>query len=208
MNNRRQITYVVDDDVSVCRALKLLLKQHGFRVETFTRATEFLAFKHLKVPSCLVLDVRMPSMSGIVLQNVMTDRQLNIPIIFITSFGTISMGVRAMKAGAIDFLPKPFTEENLLSAIEIAIVKNKAEIKRQTEIANIKGHINTLSPRELEVFRLVTQGMLNKQIAAKRKITIQTIKIHRSRVMYKMQAKTLTELIHFAQKADNRSPKP
>jgi len=206
MNNRRQIAYVVDDDVSVCRALKLLLKQHGFRVETFTGATEFLAFKHLKIPSCLILDVRMPGMSGLTLQNVMGDRQLNIPIIFITSFGTIFMGVKAMKAGAIDFLPKPFTEDKLLNAIEIAVAKNKTQIKHQSAIANIKGHINSLSPRELEVFRFVARGMLNKQIASKRGTSIQTIKIHRSRVMHKMQAKTLTELIHFARQAGIISP--
>jgi FixJ family two-component response regulator len=197
-NKRRQIAYVVDDDVSVCRALKLLLEQHGFRVETFTHATEFLDFKHLKAPSCLVLDVRMPGMSGLALQSVMTNRQLNIPIVFITSFGTISVSVKAMKAGAIDFLPKPFTEKRLLNAIEIAITKSKVQSKKQAEITRIKGDINTLSPRELEVFRFVTQGMLNKQIASKRGTSIQTIKAHRGHVMLKMHAKTLTELIHFA----------
>src|ERR1700688_326843 len=126
MNKHQQIAYVVDDDISVCRALKALLEQHGFRVETFTAATEFLSFKHLKVPSCLVLDVRMPGMSGLALQQIMTEKQLNIPIVFITSFGTISVSVKAIKAGAIDFLPKPVTEKVLLNAIEVAIIKSKA----------------------------------------------------------------------------------
>ena len=193
----KQIAYIVDD-ASVCRALKLLLEQHGFRVETFTRATKFLEFRHLKAPSCLVLDVRMPGMSGLALQSVMTDMQLNIPIVFITSFGTISVSVKAMKGGAIDFISKPFTEKKLLNAIEMAITQSKSLNKRQAEIARIKGDINTLSPRELEVFHFVTRGMLNKQIAAKRGTSIQTIKIHRGRVMFKMHAKTLTELIHVA----------
>jgi len=201
LDKRRQIAYVVDDDVSVCRSLRLLLNQHGFRVETFTRATDFLTFKHIKLPSCLVLDVRMPGMSGLALQDIMTDRKLAVPIIFITSFGTISKSVRAIKAGAVDFLAKPFTEEKLLNAIEIAITQNKAHHKQQAEIEKIKDHVDTLSPRELEVFHFVTKGMLNKQIASKRGTSIQTIKVHRGRVMYKMHAKTLTELIHFAQKA-------
>lgn len=202
MHNRMQIIYVVDDNISICRALKLLLKQHGFRVETFTSAEEFLTFKHPPKPSCLVLDVRMPGgISGLALQKVMIDRQLLIPIVFITSFGTITMSVKAMKAGAIDFLPKPFTEKRLLNAIEIAIVKNKDQIKQKKEKIKIEEHIKTLSPRELEVFHFVVKGMLNKQIASKRGTSIQTIKIHRGHVMYKMQAKNLIELIRFAQKA-------
>ena len=202
MNSHRQMIYVVDDDISVCRALKLLLKQHGFRVETFTSAKEFLAFKYPKKPSCVVLDIRMPGgISGLALQEVMIERQLLIPIVFITSFGTITMCAKAMKAGAIDFLPKPFTEKRIINAIQIAIDKNKAQIKQQKEKTKIEEHINTLSPRELEVFRFVVQGMVNKQIASKRGTSIQTIKVHRGRVMYKMQARNLIELIHFAQKA-------
>ncbi len=201
MNNRRPIVYVVDDDVSVCRALSLLLKSHGFKVETFTRAAGFLAFKHPKVPSCLVLDIRLPDINGLALQDAMVARQLAIPIVFITGYGDIPMSVKAMKAGAVDFLPKPFTKKKLLDAITQAIVKNKAQIKKQAEISKIKCRIRTLSPRELEVFRLVAKGMLSKQIARKRGTALQTIKVHRSRVMQKMQAKTVTELIRFAQKA-------
>ena len=201
MNNKSTIIYVVDDDVSICRALGLLLKSHGFRVETFTRAEEFLNFKHLKVQSCLVLDIRLPNINGFALQEVMVQRGIITPIIFITGYGDIPMSVKAMKAGAIDFLPKPFTEKKLLNAITLAISKSKIQNKNQSEITKIKQHIDSLSPRELEVFHFVAQGMLNKQIASKRGTSLQTIKIHRGRVMQKMHAKTVTELIHFAQKA-------
>ena len=201
MSNCGSIIYIVDDDVSVCRALSLLLKSHGFKVQAFTRAEDFLVCSHPKIPSCLLLDICLPDISGLVLQDAMSAKKLKIPIIFITGHGDIPMSVRAMKAGAIDFLPKPVTKKKLLSAITQAIVKNKAQIKEQAEISRIKRHIRTLSPRELEVFRLVAKGMLSKQIAFKRGTALQTIKVHRSRVMQKMQAKTVTELIHFAQKA-------
>jgi FixJ family two-component response regulator len=200
VNNRRPIVYVVDDDLSVCRALSLLLESHGFKIQTFTRAADFLAFKHLKLPSCLVLDIQLPDMNGLVLQDAMAARKLTIPIIFITGHGDIPMSVKGMKAGAIDFLPKPFTKKKLLSAITQAILKSKAQNKKQAAISKIKRRIRTLSPRELEVFRLVVKGMLSKQIARKRGTSLQTIKVHRSRVMQKMQAKTVTELIRFAQK--------
>ena len=200
MNNCRSIIYIVDDDVSVCRALSLLLKSHGFNVQTFMRATDFLASKRLKLPSCLILDFRLPGINGFALQEVMRVRGILIPIVFITGHGDIPMSVKAMKAGAVDFLPKPFTEKKLLNAIMQAILKSKAQNKEQAEISKIKLRIKTLSPRELEVFRLVAKGMLSKQIARKRGTVLQTIKVHRGRVMQKMQAKTLTELIRFAQK--------
>jgi two-component system response regulator FixJ len=201
VNNPGHTIYIVDDDASVCRALSLLLKSHGFKVETFMVAADFLAFKHLKLPSCLVLDIQMPDMDGLMLQDAMEARKLTIPIIFITGHGDIPMSVRAMKAGAIDFLPKPFTEKKLLNAITQAISKNKIQIKELAEISKIKRRIKTLSPRELEVFQLVAKGMLSKQIAFKRGTVLQTIKVHRGRVMQKMRAKTATELIRFAQKA-------
>ena len=200
MSNRGPIIYIVDDDVSVCRALTLLLKSHGFKVHTFTRSADFLASPHPKVPSCLVLDVRIPDINGLALQEAMAARKLSIPIIFITGHGDIPMSVRAMKAGAVDFLPKPFTEKKLLNAITPAILKSKTQNKDQAEISKIKRRIKTLSPRELEVFRFVAKGMLSKQIARKRGTSLQTIKVHRGRVMQKLQAKTVTELIRFAQK--------
>ena len=200
MNNSGPSIYIVDDDVSVCRALSLLLESHGFNVRTFTRSADFLACSHPKVPSCLVLDVQLPDINGFALQDAMAVRKLAIPIVFITGHGDIPMSVKGMKAGAIDFLPKPFTKKKLLDAVTQAISKNKIQIKEQSEISTIKRRVNTLSARELEVFRLVAKGMLSKQIARKRGTALQTIKVHRSRVMQKMQAKTVTELIHFAEK--------
>ena len=164
-------------------------------------AADFLAFKHLKLPSCLVLDIQLPDINGLALQEAMAARKLAIPIIFITGHGDIPMSIKGMKAGAIDFLPKPFTKNKLLYAVTQAILKNKAQNKEQAEISKIKRRIVTLSTRELEVFRLVAKGMLSKQIVRKRGTVLQTIKVHRGRVMQKMQAKTVTELIHFAQKA-------
>src|SRR3989338_775160 len=168
MNNHSAIIYVVDDDVSVCRALGLLLRSHGFKVETFTDAAGFLAFKHPKAPSCLVLDIRLPNINGFALQEAMTRRGIATPVIFITGYGDIPMSVKAMKAGAIDFLSKPFTEKKLLNAITLAISRSKIQNKKQDEISRIKRRIKTLSPRELEVFHFVYQGMLNKQIASRR----------------------------------------
>jgi FixJ family two-component response regulator len=201
MTIRQPIIYVVDDDVSVCRALELLLRAHGFNVKTFKRAADFLAFKHPKVLSCLVLDLRLPQMNGLDLQEAMTTQGLTIPVIFISGHGDIPKSVKAMKGGAVDFLPKPFTKKELLDAIDRAIAKDKVINKEQAEIAKIWRRIKTLTPRELEVFRLVAKGMLSKQIAFKRGTSLQTIKAHRGRVMQKMQAKTVTELIHFAIKA-------
>ena len=206
MNNSRTIVYIVDDDVSVCRALSLLLKAHGFKAQAFTRSADFLACKHQKAPSCLLLDIRLPDINGLALQDAMAERKLTIPIIFITGHGDIPMSVRAMKAGAVDFLPKPLTEKKLLNAIMLAISKNRTENKKQAQIRKIQRHIEALTPREQEVFRLVAKGMLSKQVARKLGTTLQTIKVHRGRVMQKMQAKTVTELIHFAQKTGLISP--
>lgn len=201
MSPTGSIVYVVDDDVSVCRALGLLLKSHGFRVETFTSAAGFLAFKHPKILSCLISDIRLPNINGLALQEIMAQRGIVTPIIFITGYGNIPMTVKAMKAGAIDFLSKPFTDKELLASIALALTRSKVQNKNQVEIDKIKKCINTLSPRELEVFHFVARGMLNKQIASKRGISLQTIKVHRGRVMQKMQARTVTELIRLAQKA-------
>lgn len=207
MSSRKSIIYIVDDDESVRKAVSLLLKSHGFRVETFKRAEEFLAFKHFKTSSCLILDVRLPGFNGLTLQKKMTERGILIPIVFITGYGDIPMSVKAMSHGAVDFLPKPFTSEKLLNAIERAVSKNKKSKKEQAQIEKIKQRIKTLSPSEFEVFRYVAKGMLNKQIAAKRGVVLQTVKVQRASVMRKMQAKTVTELIHLAQKADVTSPR-
>jgi FixJ family two-component response regulator len=201
MNKRRPIVYIVDDDVSICRALSLLLESYGFKTATFTRALSFLAFNHPKVPSCLILDVYLPTVNGFALQAAMTKRGIVTPIIFISGHGDIPMSVKAMKAGAVDFLTKPFSKQKIVNAVMLAIEKSKTQNKKQDEIAKINRRVKSLSPRELEVFRFVVKGMLNKQIAFKRGISLQTIKVHRGRVMQKMQAKTVTELIRLAQKA-------
>lgn len=201
MNKARTYIYIVDDDISICRALSLLLKANGFVVETFISAERFLDFKHPQVPSCLILDILLPNINGFALQEAMAQQGIPMPIIFITGHGDMAMSVKAMKAGAVDFLPKPFTEKEILNAVTVAISKSKIQHKKQNEIDKIQRRIKMLSPRELEVFCLVSQGKLNKQIALKRGTSLQTIKVHRGRVMQKMQAKTVTELIHFAQKA-------
>lgn len=205
MHKRKSLIYVVDDNISICRAITLLLKSHGFKVETFPRARSFLAYKHPKLPSCLILDIRLPDINGLALQQILMRRGITIPIIFITGHGDIPMSVKGMKGGAVDFLPKPFTKKKLLNAITLAISKSVDQIKDQAEISKIKRRIKTLSPRELEVFRLVAKGMMSKNIAFKRGISLQTIKVHRGRVMQKMRAKTVTELIHFAKKAGTTS---
>ena len=201
MTDHQPLIYVVDDNVSICRAFKLLLKAYGFNVETFNKAADFLAYKHPRHQSCLVLDIRLPDINGLNLQEIMAKRGITIPIIFITGHGDIPMSVKTMKAGAVDFLPKPVTKSKLLNAITLAISKSQAQLKKQAEIDKIKRRVKTLSPKELEVFQLVAKGMLSKQIAYKRGTSLQTIKIHRSRVMQKMQAETVTDLIRFAQLA-------
>ena len=201
MDSRKPLIYVVDDNVSICRALTLLLKSHGFKVETFTRASFFLKYKHPNLPSCLILDIRLPDINGLTLQQILTRRSITIPIIFITGHGDIPTSVKTIKAGAVDFLPKPFTKKKLLNAITLAVSKSIVQNKEEAEISKIKRRIKLLSPRELEVFRLVAKGMMSKNIAFKRGTSLQTIKVHRGRVMQKMQAKTVTELIGFAQKA-------
>ncbi len=155
-----------------------------------------------KDPDVILLDILMPKIDGFeICRQLKEDKRVkDIPIIFITGHGNIPMTVKAMKAGAIDFLSKPFTAKQMLEAIRIAVIKSKALNKKQSDVAVISRRIKTLSPRELEVFHFVAQGMMNKQIASKRGISLQTIKVHRSRVMRKMQAKTVTELIHLAQK--------
>lgn len=201
MKKKNAIVYIVDDDASVGKALSLLLKANGFEVKTFTRAASFLEFKHSTAPSCLLLDICLPDINGLVLQEKMVQLGIHIPIIFITGHGDIPGSVKAMKAGAIDFFLKPFSGVKLLDAVALAIMESKAILKKQKEVVKIWKNIKTLSPRELEVFRLVVNGMLNKQIASKRGTALQTIKVHRANVMRKMQAKTVTQLIHFAQKA-------
>lgn len=194
------IIYVVDDDASVRKSVKRLITSMDFHVETFTSAQEFLRFDRSDRPCCLILDIRMPGISGLALQEELTVKNYTIPIIFITGHGDISMSVRAMKKGAVDFLTKPFDDQDLLDAIHKAIEQDKSTRQEQSEISEIQKCVDSLTSREREVFALVVTGMLNKQIAYTFKISEKTVKVHRARAMQKMHAKSLAHLVRMADK--------
>ena len=193
--------FVVDDDTSVRTALKRLIQSLGFKVKTFDSAQAFLKQDPHDGPACLVLDVRMPGMSGIELQQQLTKAGLGMPIIFITGHGNIPMSVQAMKAGAVDFIEKPFEDQKLIDAINLAIKKNNKFRTEHAEIKDLQRRVDSLTPREHEVFILVVSGMLNKQIAFDLGMSEKTVKVHRARVMDKMKAKSLADLVRMAEKA-------
>jgi len=201
------MVFIVDDDASVRKSLERLIKSVGFKVELFASAEEFLERKPYRGPNCLVLDVRMPGLSGIDLQKELAQKNISLPIIFITGHGDIPMSVKAMKDGAVDFLPKPFDDKNLLSAIDQAIDKDVQRRKEGALKAKIQRRVNTLTPREYEVLTWVITGMLNKQIASKLGVGEKTIKVHRGRVMQKMQVLSVAELVRLAQIAEIVPPK-
>lgn len=192
--------YIVDDDASVRDALKRLLRSVGLRCELFGLAQEFLRYRRPDLPSCLVLDVRLPGTSGLDLQRQLADAEIQIPIIFITAHGDIPMSVRAMKAGAVEFLPKPFRDQDLLEAIHIAMERDRTRRQRETEIAAVRARFETLTPREREVVAMVVSGMPNKRIATEIGITENTVKVHRSRAMDKMQALSLADLVKMVER--------
>jgi FixJ family two-component response regulator len=195
------VIFLVDDDASVRRALTRLIRSAGHQVESFASAREFLdSGCDSKGPSCLVLDVQMPGLSGMDLQRELQAMDMNLPIIFITGHGDIPMGVRAMKAGAVDFLPKPVREETLLPAIEQALAQSSRERIAVAELDDIRRRLDTLTTREREVMALVVTGMLNKQIAYELGIVEKTIKVHRGRMMEKMAVGSLAELVRLAEK--------
>ena len=208
MTSSDGIVFVVDDDESVRTALKRLLKSAGHKVITFSCAEEFFDHDHrFDVSGCLVLDIRMPGLSGLELKDQMAAAGINIPIIFITGHGNVPASVRAMKAGAVDFLEKPFDDLVLLDAIHRAIAKDTRAKQAQAKIREINQRVASMTPREQEVFTLVVTGMLNKQIAFELGITESTIKVHRAQVMQKMSAESFADLVRLAEKAGVHPPK-
>ena len=194
------IVFVVDDDPSVRRAIKRLIGSVGLQVELFASAQEFLQARHSEVPSCLVLDIRLPGISGLDFQRTLADADIHIPIIFVTAHGDIPMTVRAMKAGAVEFLTKPFRDQDLLDAVHVALERDRARRQQEAELGTLRKRLETLTPREREVLPLVVSGLLNKQIAAEIGTSETTVKVHRSQLMRKMGATSLAELVRLAER--------
>src|SRR6202047_126342 len=200
MTEPASIVFVVDDDPSVRRAIKRLVESVGLHVELFGSATEFINSSRPDVASCLVLDIRLPGISGLDFQRELVQAKNEIPMIFITAHGDIPMTVRAMKAGAVEFLTKPFRDQDLLDAIQVGLERDRALRQRQAEKAVLRERFESLTPREREVLPLIVPGLLNKQIAAEIGTTEATIKVHRSQLMRKMGADSLPELVRMAER--------
>jgi FixJ family two-component response regulator len=199
--------FIVDDDGGVRRAVQDLVESVGLRAESFATGLEFLKKKRTSDPSCLVLDVRLPQMSGLDFQRMLADLGVQIPIIFITAHGDIPMSVRALKSGAVEFLTKPFRDQDLLDAIQQALQLDRAAQEQQHQVQELNGRYMTLTAREREVMGLVVTGMLNKQIALEIGASEATVKIHRGNVMQKMQAGSLLELVRMVDKLKPVLPK-
>ncbi|MGZ5951165.1 MAG: response regulator transcription factor, partial [Isosphaeraceae bacterium] len=200
MSESRPLVFVVDDNLAVRTSLKRLIQSLGLDVQTFASAHEFLGAPRPDGPACLVLDVRLPDLSGLDLQQKLAKSNVELPIIFITGHGDIPMSVRAMKAGAVEFLTKPFREQDLLEAIQHGIEKHRGTRQRRAEVSGLQQLYDSLTPREREVFPLVVSGMLNKQIAHQLGTSEKTIKVHRGQLMRKMTANSLADLIRMAGK--------
>jgi len=201
-DRRTTIVFVVDDDAAMREALSSLLRAVGWQVQTCATAAEFLDHRHAETPACLLLDVRLPGSSGLELQRTLAERGDGLPIVFMTGHGDIPMSVQAMKAGAVEFLPKPFREHELLRAIELALERDAAGQRGRAELADIRQRLESLSRREREVMGLVVEGLLNKQAAAELDITEGTVKVHRRRVMKKMGAHSLPDLVRMVERVE------
>jgi len=192
--------FIIDDDKGMRQAIEDLVESVGLRAETFASGEEFLSRRHISGPSCLVLDVRLPQMSGLDFQRRLTETGTQIPIIFITAHGDVPMSVRALKSGAVEFLTKPFRDQDLLDAIQQALQHDRAAQEQQAEIHDLRERYHTLTAREREVMALVVSGMLNKQIASEIGASEATVKIHRGNAMRKMQAASVVDLVRMADK--------
>jgi FixJ family two-component response regulator len=198
MTDQSSIVFVIDDDPSVRRAIKRLVESVGLHVELFGSAAEFMNSGHPDIAGCLVLDIRLPGISGLDFQRQLAAADIRIPIIFITAHGDIPMTVRAMKAGAVEFLTKPFRDQDLLDAIQLALERDRARRQQEAEIAMLRERFESLTPRERELLPLVISGLLNKQIAAEIGATEATVKVHRSQLLRKMGADSLPDLVRMA----------
>ena len=207
MTETNAIVFIVDDDASMRESLKNLIRSVGLRVELFASAQDFLRSKRPDVPGCLVLDVRLPGLSGLDLQRRMAEAGLQIPIIFITGHGDIPMSVRAMKAGAVEFLTKPFRDQDLLDAIQQALERDRQARDQRAALDELRGRFGSLTSREREVMQRVVAGLLNKQIGAELGTSETTVKIHRHQVMEKMGAGSLPELVRMADRLRIPVPK-
>ena len=194
------IVFVVDDDITVRESLELLVRCQGWRAETFASAQEFLARPRTPVPSCLVLDVSLPGLNGLDLQKRIASERTDMPIIFITGHGDVPMSVRAMKAGAVEFLTKPFTDEVLLSAIRQALQRSRAALGQEAKMRTLRASYESLTLRERQVMALVVSGLLNKQVGFELGISEITVKAHRGQVMHKMKADSLADLVRMAER--------
>ena len=207
MNETGPVVFVVDDDPIVCTSMKRLIRTLGLEVQTFNSAQEFLRAKRPNAPGCLVLDVRLPDLSGLDLQQELAKARIDLPIIFVTGHADIPMSVRAMKAGAVEFLTKPVREQDLLEAIQHGIAQDRKTRERRAAISELQQRLDSLTPREHEVFPLVVSGLPNKQIADQLGASEKTIKVHRGQLMRKMEAESLADLVRMSEQLKTTSPK-
>ena len=207
MSGDDSIVFIVDDDASMCEALTRLLGTVGLRAQAFTTPQEFLRTKRPDTPSCLVLDVRLPGLSGIDRQRELANTDPPIPIVFITAHGDIPMTVQAMRAGAVEFLTKPFRDQQLLDAVQQALDRDRAARHQRAELAELRRRHESLTPREREVMALVVTGLLNKQIAAELGTSEATVKAHRGQLMHKMEAESVAQLVRIAERLSLLPPR-